>query len=493
MQGLIAALSPFDIVLCLMLLINIAATLGVMLLGGWHTLASRVARRRGAGQPVHVTDAAVVPFVSVHVATHDEPPAMVIATLRALDALDWPAFEVIVVDNNTADPAVWQPVQAECLALGPRFRFLHREGVTGAKAGALNIALDHSCPRASYVAVVDADYQVSPQFLRLAVAACSDGATHFVQFPQDYHALDAAPAIGRELRAYFQTFPVAANASDASLLTGTLSLIRIDALRRLGGWPTASITEDADLGVALWQAGARGRYVDMAAGQGLLPLDYAGLRVQRERWVAGNAQVLFRLMRNAPRGGRGLLAVVAQLTGWPTFLGLPAAVLFFAAATALLSGKLAMVGAWPVVTLATVSLWLALAAVLLRGIVQGGVAVSGVKSALWWTASFAWLPVLWGARPSFHRTPKVSGQGAGAGMRVQLDQWCALAALAAAVVFALGGAVAAALALFVSSVSLVTVLMVDRALKRVAAKANARPMPTGRRAAMVRLLPRIAA
>ena len=39
-------------------------------------------------------------------------PTMVIATIDSLLALDWPAFEVVVVDNNTSDPARWRPVQA---------------------------------------------------------------------------------------------------------------------------------------------------------------------------------------------------------------------------------------------------------------------------------------------------------------------------------------------------------------------------------------------
>ena len=36
---------------------------------------------------------------------------MVIQTIESLAALDYPNFEVIVIDNNTKDPAVWRPVQ----------------------------------------------------------------------------------------------------------------------------------------------------------------------------------------------------------------------------------------------------------------------------------------------------------------------------------------------------------------------------------------------
>ena len=56
----------------------------------------------------------VWPKVSLHLAICNEPPAMVIQTLDSLAALDYPNFEVIVIDNNTKDPAVWRPVQDYC-------------------------------------------------------------------------------------------------------------------------------------------------------------------------------------------------------------------------------------------------------------------------------------------------------------------------------------------------------------------------------------------
>src|SRR5215470_9073300 len=58
------------------------------------------------------------PKVSLHLAICNEPPAMVIETLDSLAALDYPDFEVIVIDNNTKDPAVWRPVQDYCAQLG---------------------------------------------------------------------------------------------------------------------------------------------------------------------------------------------------------------------------------------------------------------------------------------------------------------------------------------------------------------------------------------
>ena len=43
---------------------------------------------------------------------------MVIQTIDLLAALDYPNLEVIIIDNNTKDPAVWRPVQDYCAQLG---------------------------------------------------------------------------------------------------------------------------------------------------------------------------------------------------------------------------------------------------------------------------------------------------------------------------------------------------------------------------------------
>ena len=65
------------------------------------------------------------PFVSIHLACYNEPPEMVMITLDSLAALDYANYEVLVIDNNTKDPAIWQPVQAYCEKLGKHFRFFH--------------------------------------------------------------------------------------------------------------------------------------------------------------------------------------------------------------------------------------------------------------------------------------------------------------------------------------------------------------------------------
>ncbi len=107
-----------------------------------------VAYRRRLGTPAF-TAGEQQPRVSIHVPAYNEPPEMLIETLDALARLDYPDFEVLVIDNNTRDEKVWRPVEAHCAQLGSRFRFFHVAPLAGFKAGALNYALDRTAPDAA--------------------------------------------------------------------------------------------------------------------------------------------------------------------------------------------------------------------------------------------------------------------------------------------------------------------------------------------------------
>ena len=423
---------------------------------------ARSAHDSADDKPAVVTE---TPFVSVHVATHNEPPAMVIATLNALSRLEYPNFEVIVIDNNTIDRALWQPVANHMTRLGDRFRFVHADGVTGAKAGALNIALKMTDPQAHYIAVVDADYQVTPDFLSFATASCADG-FDFVQFPQAYRRSEGAEAVCSELRDYFAIFPAAANRTGASLLTGTLSLISAASLRRVGGWPTGSITEDAELGVKLWHAGARGRYVDRIVGHGLLPLDLAGLRQQRRRWAAGNVQtLLYSVVGKGSILRPGVVAIVAQLTAWTNFLAVPLATLALIAGLRLAGvAEDAFMTAAQITAVATIGLTLATISVRAFASGRGGALLATM--AMIWTSSFGWLPALFGRQLIFHRTPKIiESQAFGA---LSLETVASLIALAIAACFAVQGAWLTAAIVALSASGLLAGFKVNHDLKRAA-------------------------
>ncbi|HAR76486.1 MAG TPA: hypothetical protein DCR60_09815, partial [Psychrobacter sp.] len=77
-----------------------------------------------------------------------------------------------------------------------------------------------------------------------------------------------------------------------ALSTGTYAVIRRRALLDLGGWSSASITEDAQMGVLMHSRGLRSQFIPEVIATGLLPTTLHDLMSQRQRWIYGNMQVL---------------------------------------------------------------------------------------------------------------------------------------------------------------------------------------------------------
>ncbi len=267
-------------------------------------------RRRAV--PLPLPPGAAPPFVSIHVPCCNEPPAMVIATIDSLLALDWQALEILIVDNNTRDPALWQPVQehvrqrlqereaagaAKGSAHGPVLRFFHLPDHPGFKAGALNFALEQTDPQAAWIAVVDADYQVQPEWLRELAGHFGDPAVGIVQAPQAHRDWDDRPLrrmMNWEYEGFFRVGMHHRHERDAIVQHGTMTLIRAAALRRVGGWDQDCICEDTELGLRLFRLGLRAVYVDQVFGAGLVPADFGAYRRQRQRWAQGAMQILRR-------------------------------------------------------------------------------------------------------------------------------------------------------------------------------------------------------
>ena len=238
-----------------------------------------------------------LPMVSVHVPAYNEPPDMLMQTLDALAALDYPRFEVVVIDNNTKDPAVWQPVAAHCETLGPRFRFFHVDPLSGFKAGALNFALRETDPDAEVVAVIDSDYIVSPQWLREMTPLFKDPKIAIAQAPQDYrdgHESAFKAMCLAEYRGFFHIGMVTRNERDAIIQHGTMTMVRRSVLEEVEGWAEWCITEDAELGLRIFERGYSATYIPRSYGKGLMPDTYLDFKKQRFRWAYGAALILRR-------------------------------------------------------------------------------------------------------------------------------------------------------------------------------------------------------
>ena len=85
---------------------------------------------------------------------------------------------------------------------------------------------------------------------------------------------------------------IARSHRNAIIFCGTMGLIRRSAFNEIGGWNQECITEDAEASLRMLGAGYRGVYDPAAYGEGLMPLDFDGLKKQRFRWALGGIQIL---------------------------------------------------------------------------------------------------------------------------------------------------------------------------------------------------------
>lgn len=368
------------------------------------------------------------PKVSVHVPAHSEPPDMVIETLTALRNLEYPNYEVIMLDDNTDDDALWQPVMDFCHQAG--FKVFHLQDYPGFKSGALNFALTQAAADTEVIAVVDSDYVVEPNFLRETVPYFRDPRVAFVQTPQSFRNSDDnlfARRSALSQRFFFEISMSSRNERNAIIFCGTMGLIRKRALERVGGWDEWCITEDAEASLRLLQKGYESVYINHPYGHGLLPTTFEDTKKQRFRWAFGGMQILKRYwrqlmprLRPGPTEGlafRQRLAYLQGLLAWCNDL----LVLIFTIFLLLTTTAFAMgwqlpvrrLAEWillvPVLSIATGTLRIAWALRLTTGCSwRDGVGAFATMLALSWTVARACISALWNDEGVFLRTPKVS-------------------------------------------------------------------------------------
>ncbi len=263
------------------------------------------------------------PKVSVHVPCYNEPPDMMIETIQALERLQYPDFEVLIIDNNTKDDAVWKPVEAYINSLGrPNFKFFHLPKWPGFKAGALNYALTQTHPDAEVIATIDSDYIVRANWLSDLAPHFADPTVALVQAPQDYR--DAGGDLFKrmcfwEYAGFFFLGMKTRDEKNAIIRHGTMALIRRAALTQVGGWAEWCITEDAELGLRLFEAGHRAFYTEKSYGKGLMPDSFVAYRKQRYRWAYGAMMIMKRHWRELLPFGQSKLHPQQRyqfLAGW---------------------------------------------------------------------------------------------------------------------------------------------------------------------------------
>ena len=218
--------------------------------------------------------------------------------LDAVAALRYPRERLdVVLLLEPDDPATRRAAEREAARLGhPRWLRLLvvPPGGPRTKPRALNHGL--AAAAGELLVVYDAEDLPDPDQLLAAAAG-------FAGHPAEVACLQARPVVaapagdrfGRLMAAEYRLWhggflPGLARLGAPLPLAGTSNHLRVEPLRRLGGWDPRNVTEDAELGLRLARAGLRTEVLASRTVEDATPPGVSAWLRQRSRWSKGYMQ-----------------------------------------------------------------------------------------------------------------------------------------------------------------------------------------------------------
>jgi chlorobactene glucosyltransferase len=240
----------------------LAAALALWCLLGAHLFWSS----RGAAllTPESAGSAAPAPSVSILVPARDEAAALP-ALLGSLFALDYPNYEIILVDDNSADgtgrlAAEW----AQRPEAHGRPRVLHNRELPPGWSGKVHaLHLAARAGQGEWLLATDADVVFHPRALRLAMGLALERRAALLSLTPDFEygtfwEKVVLPAFALLLLALFPLRRVNDPRSPRAIAAGAFILMRAEDFRALGGYESIASVVIEDLRMAeLFKRGGR--------------------------------------------------------------------------------------------------------------------------------------------------------------------------------------------------------------------------------------------
>jgi cellulose synthase/poly-beta-1,6-N-acetylglucosamine synthase-like glycosyltransferase len=238
----------------------------------------------------------------------------------ARDAVEAGAALVVVDDGSSDRTAEIVREQLDALGRGRLIRHPRNLG----KAAALNTGIDAVATR--FLLTLDADTIVSRKAIEIAVDVLERDDVSAQRYAAVAFDVSVEPSTSLFAELQATEYDASLNferrgqavVQAVSVAPGAASLWRASDLRQIGGFSSATVTEDVDATLRLAARGRRAAHVAGAQAFTRTPATFAHLMAQRRRWCLGHYQGIVRAARDL--GGD---AVFTTLT-YPNFLLLSA-------------------------------------------------------------------------------------------------------------------------------------------------------------------------
>ena len=274
---------------------------------GWHRYYLVYLYMKNPGRPpVPVGELSPLPRVTVQLPIYNE---LYVAD-RLIDAvcqIDYPRelLEIQVLDDSIDETrTVAEQAVRRQAARGVDIVYLHRTNRTGFKAGALEAGL--AVAKGEFIAIFDADFTPTPDFLRRSMPYLADPEVALVQarwghINQNYSLLTKIQSI--LLDGHFVLEHGARSRAGLFFnFNGTAGVWRRAAIRDAGGWQHDTLTEDLDLSYRAQLRGWRFTFLQDLVAPAEVPVEMNAFKSQQHRWAKGSIQtcrkVLPRVLRS---------------------------------------------------------------------------------------------------------------------------------------------------------------------------------------------------
>ena len=232
-----------------------------------------------------------LPTVDIFVPTYSEPVEILRRTVLGCQSLRYPRKQIYLLDDQRR-PAM----RALARELGCHYR--DRPDNKHAKAGNMNAALPSI--NGELIAVFDADFIPTQDFLERTVGFFMDPQVGLVQTPQNFYSVDAVSrnlglpgVITEEQQVFMRAAQPGRDSMGAIICHGTSFILRRKALEDIGNFPGETLSEDWATSIKLQAAGYKTFYLNELVSAGVAAEFTSEFVTQRLRWARGTLQSFF--------------------------------------------------------------------------------------------------------------------------------------------------------------------------------------------------------
>lgn len=270
-----------------------------------------------------------LPLVDVLLPCCGEPVDVIMDTVRAACALDYPVsrFRVLVLDDGGSIHL--EQAVARLRSQWPQLSYHSRGRQSGqvfAKSGNLNFALSSLQQKVEpeFCAVLDADSIPTSDFLRATLPhLLNTPDSALVSTRQHFSNLPEGDPLSQSRMHFYTCLNADLDILGRAIDAGSGAVFRRKAIVDVGLYPTYSFSEDWQLSQMLHGMGYRTMQVQEALQFGLVPTSLSGHIAQRKRWNIGHAQQIALMFSREHAGlpqslrnsivGDGLVIVLGEL------------------------------------------------------------------------------------------------------------------------------------------------------------------------------------